>query len=252
MNKPLFSSVVISILGVGFSSAQSIELMSEPDWNSTVYYEYDSGGRLCNAGITGADVSGWLGGEADGWYATLGREREPGDGEGEKPSLDVVLTDFSEGTLRCTTTDAGVCTGTVMTVDFSNYTSLTLGGSTQLWVQGSVPSVLSLWYESSSGGEAVLLFKDTITYQEVDTWFGFSYTIEGDQYRQMAANGTGTLYFIIGIEGSGGKGAMQSIRFKDLSLTGNIPEPATGGLACWVLSLSLRGEGGLVKKLYYI
>lgn len=224
MNKPLFTPVVISILGMGFSSAQSVELMPELEDYLTAGEYYEAGGRLCNDSITGADVSGWLGENEDGWYATIG-------GLPTEPDTirDVVMVESPEVMLRCTSADAGICAGVVMTVDFSKYSSLTLNGSSYMWIQGSIPCVWSLWYESSSAGEAVLLYKDTIVYED-DSWLDFSCTVEGDQYRQMAADGTGKLYFVIGFDGSRGKNPLQSARFKDLSLTGNIPEPATATL----------------------
>ncbi len=222
MSKPLIISTVISAIGVGTTFAATIELMPGLPLNGSTPTSavYNSDGRLSGSGITAADVSGWLGGESDGWFFTTGN--------GVASPAGVIVTN---GVMNCQPVNiwGGVSTGAVVTVDFADYASLTLSGSA-LSQSADVSGVWSFWYETTDG-DVVMLSQGNIDYGDGVSWVDFSYTVDGEQYQQMAAAGNGRVYFVVGYSNSGGGFGYGQL--KNASLKGDnavIPEPATATL----------------------
>lgn len=232
MNKPLIISAVISAISAGTTFAATIELMPDLPLNGTTPTSsiYNSNGRLSGSGITAADVSGWLGGKSDGWYFTTGN--------GVISPAGAIVVD---GVMNYQSVAlwGGISTGTVMTVDFSDYTSLTLSGSA-LSQNADVSGVWSAWYETQDG-DVVLLSQGDITYTDGQSWTDFSYTIEGAQYQEMASSGNGRVYFIVGYSNSGASFAYGQLKNASLKGDAVIPEPAT-------TTLGLLGLAALASR----
>lgn len=182
---------------------------------------YDAGGRLCNTNLTGSDVSGWLSGQADGWYTTTGNN----DIRWGYASIDATAQSLSLPNMNGT---AGVCAGQKLTVNgLDAYTDMTFSftltppastGSSYTW---------SLWYETTTGSTVQLAKESKGSFT---TPWNVSYTVEGTQYAEMAQNGNGKMYVVLGSTG-GPNGPTATIT--DLSLMATeavVPEPAAATL----------------------
>lgn len=182
---------------------------------------YNADGRLCNTNLTGNDVSGWLSGQADGWYTTTGNN----DIRWGYASIDAAAQSLSLPNMNGT---AGVCAGQKLTVNgLDTYTDLTFSftltppsstGSSYTW---------SLWYETTTGSTVELAKESKGSFT---TPWNVSYTVEGTQYAEMAQNGNGKMYVVIGSTG-GPNGPSATVT--DLSLMATeavVPEPAAATL----------------------
>lgn len=182
---------------------------------------YNSGGRLCTTSLTGSDVSGWLSGQADGWYTTTGNN----DMRWGYASIDAAAQSLSLPNMNGT---AGVCAGQKLTVNgLDAYTDMTFSftltppsstGSSYTW---------SLWYETTTGSTVELAKESKGSFT---TPWNVSYTVDGAQYAAMAQNGNGKMYVVIGSTG-GPNGPSATVT--DLSLMATeavVPEPAAATL----------------------
>lgn len=219
MRITFFSLMCVASMVAAEASAGTVQVFSPLTTINAL--GYNSGGRLCNTSLTGSDVSAWLSGQADGWYTTTGNN----DMRWGYASINATAQSLSLPNMNGT---AGVCAGQKLTVnDLDAYTDMTFSftmtppsstGSSYTW---------SLWYETTTGSTVEIAKNSKGSFT---TPWNVSYTIDGEQYAEMAQNGNGKMYVVLGSAG-GPNGPQATIT--DLSLTATeavVPEPASAAL----------------------
>lgn len=224
--KRLSTSILLATASFLYAaSAATIQLM--PDITGIEEAGYSTAGRLTGSGITAADVAGWLGSRADGWYTTTGNGDMRWGSTTANPADQTLNLPSMNGTQGC-------CAGLKMTIDnIQDYSSLTFSFSLTSPSTASTYTY-SLWYETSDG-EIIQICQDSRG-NDGSPW-NVSYNLTPEQLADLKAYGNGKIYAIIGSQGGNGDQAI----IGDLSLEGllAIPEPATASLGLFGLAVMM-------------
>ncbi|MEG2586211.1 MAG: hypothetical protein RSB24_08000 [Akkermansia sp.] len=226
MKSIFFSSFLI--LTTAFSASAATTQLIDPITGITVD-NFDSAGNLTGKDITGTKIYDWLKSKEAGWYTTAGN----GDGTFGHATVNnggITLTD-SKGV-------AGTCAGLKLNVNnWTSYSTMTFSFNL---TTSNIPAnyTWSLWYQTTDN-QVLQLGKDS---NNAPTSWDVSYIVDETAYSEVAKNGNGTFYIVLGgTEGHNWNGAAD---IQNISLSGSgasIPEPSVVTLGLLgLLSLSLR------------